>query len=124
MFRQMHDVVFMAFSIALSTATVKMKCVTLVTDFDANAAMMAYHGKQFATPCFCPNPMSISMVRRTSQTRLGKVMQKLENGKQKINALLDNYGPVGPRHLLAAALLMRPREDESKLEKKTDNVAA
>jgi len=35
-------------------------------------------------------------------------MQTLENGKQKINSLLSNYGPVGPRHLLAAALLIGP----------------
>lgn len=54
-------------------------------------------------------------------------MQTLENGKQNINSLLENYGPVGPRHLLAAALLMRPREDEKKDERpqaKTEKVAA
>lgn len=57
-------------------------------------------------------------------------MQTLENGKQKTNALLDNYGPVGPRHLLAAAMLMRPREeaetDGKKAEKArlADKVAA
>jgi hypothetical protein len=46
-------------------------------------------------------------------------MQPLDKGKQNINSLLANYGPVGPRHLLAAALLMRPREEE----KKGDNQA-
>jgi hypothetical protein len=53
-------------------------------------------------------------------------MQTLENGKQKTNELLDNYGPLGPRHLLAAALAMRPREEEKKDEspKKNDKVAA
>jgi hypothetical protein len=57
-------------------------------------------------------------------------MQKLEKGKQKINDLLQNYGPVGPRHLLAAALLMHPRQEaeteEHKAEKArlADKVAA
>jgi hypothetical protein len=41
------------------------------------------------------------------------IMQRIETGKQNINDLLTKYGPVGPRHLLAAALMMqRPREEE------------
>jgi len=55
-------------------------------------------------------------------------MQKTENSKQSLNELLSNYGPVGPRHLLAAAMLMRPRVEENKgdkqPEKKSDKVAA
>ena len=51
-------------------------------------------------------------------------MQKIDNSKQTINALVDHYGPLGPRHLLAAALLMRPREEVKKDETKTDKVAA
>lgn len=40
-------------------------------------------------------------------------MQRIETGKQSINELLTKYGPVGPRHLLAAALMMhRPRDEE------------
>jgi hypothetical protein len=50
-------------------------------------------------------------------------MQATEKGKQSTNDLIDNYGPVGPRHLLAAALLMRPREEE-KNDKKADRKAA
>ncbi len=49
-------------------------------------------------------------------------MQPLDKSKQKINALLDNYGPVGPRHLLAAALLMRPREEVESEEQKAEKL--
>ena len=51
-------------------------------------------------------------------------MQTLDKSKQNINLLLQNYGPVGPRHLLAAALLMRPREEEKKDDKKADDKVA
>jgi len=55
-------------------------------------------------------------------------MQKIETGKKNLNELLNNYGPLGPRHLLAAAMLMRPRADENKggqkQEKKSGKVAA
>jgi hypothetical protein len=57
-------------------------------------------------------------------------MQTIDKSKQNVNELLANYGPVGPRHLLAAALLMRPREaaetEEHKAEKArlADKVAA
>ena len=47
-------------------------------------------------------------------------MQKLENGKQNLKPLVENYGPVGPRHLLAAALLMRPREEAETEEQKAE----
>ena len=49
-------------------------------------------------------------------------MQPLEKGKQNINKLIENYGPVGPRHLLAAALLMRPREEPETEEHKAEKV--
>jgi hypothetical protein len=51
-------------------------------------------------------------------------MQQIEKDKQKVNTLLENYGPVGPRHLLAAALLMRPREDKQDDRKTDDNKVA
>ncbi|MCV3765501.1 hypothetical protein [Rhizobium sp. TRM95796] len=41
-------------------------------------------------------------------------MQRIETGKQNINDLLTKYGPVGPRHLLAAALMMQRPRDEKK----------
>jgi hypothetical protein len=47
-------------------------------------------------------------------------MQTIEKGKRNINDLLSKYGPVGPRHLLAAALLMHPRDDAKKDESKRD----
>jgi hypothetical protein len=47
-------------------------------------------------------------------------MQTFEKSKQNVNALVDNYGPVGPRHLLAAALLMRPREEVESEEQKAE----
>ncbi|MDB5526852.1 MAG: hypothetical protein JWM58_4615 [Rhizobium sp.] len=47
-------------------------------------------------------------------------MQTLDKGKQNINELLSHYGPVGPRHLLAAALLMRPREEHETEEQKAE----
>jgi hypothetical protein len=49
-------------------------------------------------------------------------MQKLEKSKQSINKLIENYGPVGPRHLLAAALLMRPRQEQESEEHKAEKV--
>lgn len=57
-------------------------------------------------------------------------MQKIETGKKTVNELLNNYGPLGPRHLLAAAMLMRPQKEaeteEHKAEKArlADKVAA
>ncbi|MBX9456318.1 MAG: hypothetical protein KL863_10005 [Rhizobium sp.] len=39
-------------------------------------------------------------------------MQKIENRKENLNALLANYRPIGPRHLLAAALMAQARKDE------------
>jgi hypothetical protein len=39
-------------------------------------------------------------------------MQKIENSKESLNALLSNYRPIGPRHLLAAALMAQARRDE------------
>jgi hypothetical protein len=47
-------------------------------------------------------------------------MQTLEKRKQNLNDLVENYGPVGPRHLLAAALLMRPREEAETQEQKSE----
>lgn len=38
-------------------------------------------------------------------------MQKIENRKENLNALLANYRPLGPRHLLAAALMLQARKD-------------
>lgn len=38
-------------------------------------------------------------------------MQNLENRKENLNALLANYRPLGPRHLLAAALMLQARKD-------------
>jgi hypothetical protein len=34
-------------------------------------------------------------------------MQKIEKPKQSLNDLVSNYRPIGPRHLLAAALMLR-----------------
>ena len=39
-------------------------------------------------------------------------MQKIENRKENLNALLANYRPIGPRHLLAAALMTQAKKDE------------
>jgi hypothetical protein len=39
-------------------------------------------------------------------------MQKIENRKENLNALLANYRPIGPRHLLAAALMAQAKKDE------------
>ena len=47
-------------------------------------------------------------------------MQTIDKSKQNVNELLANYGPVGPRHLLAAALLMRPREEAETEERKAE----
>jgi hypothetical protein len=49
-------------------------------------------------------------------------MQTIEKGKQNIKTLLENYGPVGPRHLLAAAMLMRPREEAESEEQKAEKL--
>jgi hypothetical protein len=43
-------------------------------------------------------------------------MQKIENRKENLNALLANYRPIGPRHLLAAALMAQARKDEEQKE--------
>ena len=34
-------------------------------------------------------------------------MQPTESSKQRLNELLKNYGPLGPRHLLAAAMMLQ-----------------
>lgn len=39
-------------------------------------------------------------------------MQKIENRKENLNALLSNYRPIGPRHLLAAALMAQAKKDD------------
>jgi hypothetical protein len=44
-------------------------------------------------------------------------MQKIENRKENLNALLANYRPIGPRHLLAAALMAQAKTDEERKEK-------
>lgn len=38
-------------------------------------------------------------------------MQKIENSKENLNALLAKYRPLGPRHLLAAALMQQAKKD-------------
>ena len=38
-------------------------------------------------------------------------MQKIEKRKENLNALLANYRPLGPRHLLAAALMLQAKKD-------------
>lgn len=51
-------------------------------------------------------------------------MQKIENRKENLNALLANYRPIGPRHLLAAALIAHARKDEEqKAEAKVERKA-
>jgi len=51
-------------------------------------------------------------------------MQKIENRKENLNALLANYRPIGPRHLLAAALMAQAKKDEEqKVEIKTERKA-
>jgi hypothetical protein len=40
-------------------------------------------------------------------------MQKFENSKESLNALLSNYRPIGPRHLLAAALMAHATKEEA-----------
>lgn len=52
------------------------------------------------------------------------IMQRIETGKQNINELLTKYGPVGPRHLLAAALMMQRPRDEEKAEANKKDVRA
>jgi hypothetical protein len=53
-------------------------------------------------------------------------MQKLDNGKQSLNTLLANYRPIGPRHLLAAALMLQAGKDakEAKEAEKQARIAA
>ena len=43
-------------------------------------------------------------------------MQKIENRKENLNALLANYRPIGPRDLLAAALMAQARKDDGQKE--------
>jgi hypothetical protein len=51
-------------------------------------------------------------------------MQKIENRKENLNALLANYRPIGPRHLLAAALMAQAKkDDEHKEDSKADHKA-
>ena len=53
---------------------------------------------------------------KSSQTGLGTTMQNLENRKENLNALLANYRPIGPRHLLAAALMAQAKKDDEHKE--------
>ena len=46
-------------------------------------------------------------------------MQKIENRKENLNALLANYRPIGPRHLLAAALMAQAKKDEEQRQEVT-----
>lgn len=39
-------------------------------------------------------------------------MQKIENSKESLNALVEKYRPIGPRHLLAAALMLQAKKEE------------
>jgi hypothetical protein len=51
-------------------------------------------------------------------------MQKIENRKENLNALLANYRPIGPRHLLAAALMAQAgKDDEQKHDVETERKA-
>jgi hypothetical protein len=45
-------------------------------------------------------------------------MQKIENSKQSLNDLLAHYRPLGPRHLLAAALMLQAGKDAKEAEQK------
>ena len=45
-------------------------------------------------------------------------MQKIEKRKENINKLVDNYRPIGPRHLLAAALMLRVKKDADEAAEK------
>ena len=47
-------------------------------------------------------------------------MQKIENRKENLNELLANYRPLGPRHLLAAALMQQARKDADSESKQDD----
>lgn len=51
-------------------------------------------------------------------------MQKIENRKEKLNDLLANYRPIGPRHLLAAALMQQARKDADEVASSTDRKSA
>lgn len=46
-------------------------------------------------------------------------MQKIENRKENLNELLANYRPIGPRHLLAAALMAQAKKDDEQKEEAT-----
>ena len=50
---------------------------------------------------------------------IGTTMQKIENRKENLNALLANYRPIGPRHLLAAALRAQAKKDDEQKEEAT-----
>jgi hypothetical protein len=51
-------------------------------------------------------------------------MQNVENSKQSFNELLAKYRPLGPRHLLAAALMMHAGKDAKDAETKQKNAAS
>jgi hypothetical protein len=51
-------------------------------------------------------------------------MQKIENSKESLNDLLANYRPLGPRHLLAAALMLQAGKDAKEAEQKAKSQAA
>jgi len=51
-------------------------------------------------------------------------MQKIENRKENLNELLANYRPLGPRHLLAAALMQQARKDADSEAKQDDAASA
>ena len=50
-------------------------------------------------------------------------MQQVEKSKETPNALAENYGPLGPRHLLAAALAMQCAKPANEDAKKTEKPA-
>ncbi|MBL0371177.1 hypothetical protein JJB09_03975 [Rhizobium sp. KVB221] len=55
------------------------------------------------------------------------MMNPIEKRKQNINDLLSNYRPLGPRDLLAAALMLQAGKDakaEEKIEEKPAGKAA
>jgi hypothetical protein len=51
-------------------------------------------------------------------------MQKIENRKENLNDLLANYRPLGPRHLLAAALMQQARKDAESETKQEEAATA
>jgi hypothetical protein len=50
-------------------------------------------------------------------------MQNIDKRKENINKLVDNYRPIGPRHLLAAALMLRARKDADEAAEKANTKA-